>query len=124
MGVIQQPPPEIEIATAREELFGFMPPIQYAELRMISKALADPKYEKQAAHFKLVYHEAIGYVSAAQATRKKAELDKALKRAIVVIQQKIIDNPAYDPFKVTVATGDDPILGAVPRDMDGVGPGQ
>jgi hypothetical protein len=124
MGVIQQPPPEIQVAEARDELFRFMPAVQLAELKIISRALADPRYNKQAEHFKLTYYEATGYIAAAQATRKKAEIDKALSRAVKLIDEKILQNPAYDPFRVTVAVGDDPILGAVPRDMDGVGPGQ
>lgn len=124
MGALQEPPPTYQIAEARDELFRFMPAVQLAELKIISKALADPKYARQAEHFKLTYYEAAGYVSSAQATKKKAEIDKALRRATALIDERILSNPMYDPFKVTVATGDDPLLGAVPGDHVGVGPGQ
>jgi hypothetical protein len=121
MGALQEPPPTYQLAEAREELFRFMPAVQLAELKIISKALADPKYAEQAKHFMLTYLEAAGYVSTAQATKRKAEIDRALVRAVKLIDDKILSNPAYDPFKVTVATGDNPLL---PRDHDGVGPGQ
>jgi hypothetical protein len=121
MGALQEPPATYQVAEARDELFRFMPAVQLAELKIISRALADPRYNKHAEHFKLTYYEATGYISAAQATKKKTEIDKALSRAVRLIDEKILKNPAYDPFKVTVAAGDDPFL---PRDMDGVGPGQ
>lgn len=123
MGYIQEPPPTYQIAEARDELFRFMPAVQLAELKMISKALADPMYAKQAEQFKLTYAEATGVVSAAQATRRKVEIDKALTKAAQLLDMKILSNPVFFPFKVTVAAGDDPLL-AVPKDHDGVGPGQ
>ena len=124
MGALQEPPPTYQVAEARDELFRFMPAVQLAELKMISKALRDPKHSRQAEHFKLTYYEAAGYVSAAQGTRRKTEIDKALAHAVRLLDERILSNPAYDPFKVTVATGDDPLLGAVPDDHLGVGPGQ
>jgi hypothetical protein len=123
MGFLQDVPPTYQIAEARDELFRFMPPLQLAELKMISRQLSDPKHVRLAEAFKATYNEANGYISAAQATKKKAEIDKALTRAVKLLDEKILRNPAYDPFKVTVASGD-PLLGATPRDHDGVGPGQ
>jgi hypothetical protein len=124
MGVIQQPPPTIQVAEARYELYRFLPPAQVATLFMISKNLNEPRYAKQKEAFSLTFWEAAGMVSAAQATKSTPAIKDALGKAAALIDQKILKNPAYDPFRTTVAVGDDPILGATPRDHDGVGPGQ
>lgn len=123
MGYLQEPPPTVQIAEARDELFRSMPAPKLALLRIISRNLADPQHDNQAKHFKLINAEAQGYVAAAQATRSSARVKEALVRAVALIDREILTSAAYNPFKITVAVGDDPLLG-VPRDHDGVGPGQ
>jgi hypothetical protein len=119
LGYIQEPPPTVQIAEARDELFRYMPAPKLAELRIISKALADPRYEEPAKNFKLTVAEAQGYVATARATKRVSEVKAALAKAQALIDNKILRNPEYDPYRITVAVGEDPLLGIPPYQGSG-----
>ena len=124
MGYVQEPPVNMEIAQAQDTIMGMLPAVTAAELKMISLNLRTRGTASEQEAFKLTYSDIRGIMARAL-PKGKGEVEKAKLEVTKQIQERILNNAAYNKFKVEVATGDDPLTnGAIPYDKDGVGPGQ
>lgn len=101
MGYLQEPPPIYEYAEARETIVAALNPIDRAELMAISHNLKVNGTVSQQEAFKLQVSEIDGIV-----IRDK----KAIPKAVSELRSKILDNPAYGPFKTFTAKDQDPLL--------------
>lgn len=101
MGYLQEPPPIYEMAEAQDSIVSALNPVDRVELMAISRNLKLSGTVAQQEAFKLQVSEIDGMV-----IRDKKNLPNAVK----AIQERIINNAAYEPFKHFVAQDKDPLL--------------
>jgi hypothetical protein len=109
MGYIQEPPPKWEVAQAHDDAITALEPRQQHDIKMISYNIKREGSISQQEAFKLTWSEIRGVME-----RARAKGSEALKGAAVEIRRlvddRILNNPGYNKFKVQVVEGDDPLL--------------
>lgn len=109
MGVMNEPPPVWQEAQAHDEMVRSLPPVILAHVRIISQNIKLRGTNSQQQAFKMTVAEIRGIIARAQAQieNRGEALKKAHAQVIQAITVMILDNPAYDEFKVTTAEGPD-----------------
>lgn len=109
MGIVAEPPPEIQVAQARELLFQFVAPLKVAQLTTISRNIKLDGTNAQQEAFKLTVSELYG-IAARALSKTGKDRDAQMSYLATTLDQRILDNKDYDKFKTWVAATPDPLL--------------
>lgn len=103
MGYLNAPPPTLEIAQANDYLFAILQAVKLAQARIIQQNLILNGTAQDQQQFKFAWSELRGMASRQMATGKAEDINKA-------IDELVINNPAFQKYKVGVAGIDDPLM--------------
>jgi len=110
MGYIASPPPSQEIAAANDYLFAILQAVKLAQATMISHNLRLEGTAQEQEAFALTWSEIRGIAARALASGTSEDAAKAKVAVNDAVDKRILQNPAYDKFKVGVAGTDDPLM--------------
>lgn len=110
MGYIQDSPPTIQIAAANDYLFAILEAVKLAQATMISRNLKLNGTIGEQEAFALTWSEIRGIAARALAVGTSDEAAKAKVAVNQAVDQRILQNHAYDKFKVATAGTDDPLM--------------
>lgn len=105
MGVLIDPPPTIQVAQANDYLFAVLEAVRLAQATMISRNLKLTGTIAEQEAFALTWSEIRGIAARAIATNTDATA-----KVNQAVDERILDNPAYDKFKIATAGSDDPLM--------------
>jgi len=102
------PPPPMEIAAAEASVYAWLPPMEAAEVKMISRNINLNGTEREQKAFQFTFGEIRNI--AIRATGKSADVQAKAKQDVnAAINRDILNNPEYAPFKTGTAKGNDPL---------------
>lgn len=110
MGYIQAPPPTLQIAAANDYLFAILEAVKLAQATMISHNLRLSGTAAQQEAFALTWSEIRGIAARALVSGTAEDAAKAKVAVNQAVDERILKNPAYEPFKIGVAGTDDPLM--------------
>ena len=91
-------------------MFAILQAIKLAQATMISRNLRLNGTAQEQEAFALTWSEIRGIAARALATGKSDDAAAAQVAVNKAVDERILQNPAYDKFKVTTAGTDDPLM--------------
>lgn len=110
MGYIGLPPPDMQIASANDYLFAILEAVKLAQATIISRNLKLSGTIQEQEGFALTWSEIRGIAARALASGTSDDAKKAKVLVNNAVDQRILQNHAYDKFKVGIAGTDDPLM--------------
>ena len=109
MGVVSEPPGQVEIAMAKELVMKELGAVRVAQLETVSRNVRMDGTNAQQDAFRLTIYEIYGIAERAQIKGSDA-LKTLAKELAQAVDAKVLLNPTYDKFKTWVAATPDPLI--------------
>lgn len=103
MSFLTTPPADPQIAAANDYLFALLQAVKLAQARIIQQNLILNGTAEEQEQFQHIWSEIRGMAARQMASGKPEDVNGA-------VDQRILNNPAFEKFKIGVAGTDDPLM--------------
>src|SRR5215475_9926172 len=110
MGYLSEPPKDVQIAAAQDYLMAIVEAVRLAEAMMISKNLRYQGTIAEQESFALIWSEIRGMAARALTLKDKSDRTKAEAAINQAVNERVVQNKAFDKFRTGVAGTDDPLM--------------